>query len=149
LLKYYFNVRNRTKINMTARILIVEDEMLVAMELEAILEDLGYISVGIAPDMPTALELATLKPDLALVDLNLRDGLTGPEIGKCLSGEFNASVLFITANPRVLGDGIAGTVGVLTKPTESEVVAAAVEYTLRRKTGDAAAVPPPSLRLFG
>ncbi|CAN5189484.1 response regulator [soil metagenome] len=134
---------------MPARILIVEDEMLVAMELEAILEDLGYVSVGIAPDMPTALELATLKPDLALVDLNLRDGLTGPEIGRCLSGEHHASVLFITANPRVLGDGIAGTIGVLTKPTDPEEVTAAVEYALRRKQGDVAAVPPASLHLFG
>jgi DNA-binding response OmpR family regulator len=132
-----------------ARILIVEDEMLVAMELEAILEDLGYVSVGIAPDMPTALELATLKPDLALVDLNLRDGLTGPEIGKRISGEHKATVLFITANPRVLGDGIAGTIGVLTKPTDLENVSAAVEYALRVKKGDVAAVPPPSLRLFG
>jgi DNA-binding response OmpR family regulator len=134
---------------MSARILIVEDEMLVAMELEAILEDLGYVSVGIAPDMPTALELARLKPALALVDLNLRDGLTGPEIGRCLSGEHDASVLFMTANPRMLGAGVAGTIGVLTKPTDVKIVAAAVEYALRRKLGDVAAVPPSSLRLFG
>jgi DNA-binding response OmpR family regulator len=148
LLKYNFIVRKETKITMPARILIVEDEMLVAMELEAILEDLGYVSVGIAPDMATALDLGMLKPDLALVDLNLRDGLTGPEIGKRLSGQHNASVLFITANPRVLGNGVAGTIGVLTKPTDLEVVAAAVEYALRRKVGDVAAIPPSSLRLF-
>jgi DNA-binding response OmpR family regulator len=148
LLKYNFIVRKETKTTMPARILIVEDEMLVAMELEAILEDLGYVSVGIAPDMATALDLGMLKPDLALVDLNLRDGLTGPEIGKRLSGQHNASVLFITANPRVLGNGVAGTIGVLTKPTDLEVVAAAVEYALRRKVGDVAAIPPSSLRLF-
>jgi DNA-binding response OmpR family regulator len=141
--------REGIKIVMSARILIVEDEMLVAMELEAILEDLGYVSVGIAPDMPTALELARLKPALALVDLNLRDGLTGPEIGRCLSGEHDASVLFMTANPRMLGAGVAGTIGVLTKPTDVKIVAAAVEYALRRKLGDVAAVPPSSLRLFG
>jgi DNA-binding response OmpR family regulator len=131
------------------RILIVEDEMLVAMELEAILEDLGFESVGIAPDMPTALKLAILKPDLALVDLNLRDGQTGPEIGKRLSGQHNVAVLFITANPRVLGDGIAGAIGVLTKPTDNDEVTAAVTYVLRRKRGDLTAVPPPTLRLFG
>nr|WP_277873360.1 response regulator [Sphingomonas paeninsulae] len=148
MLKYNFIVRKETKTTMPARILIVEDEMLVAMELEAILEDLGYVSVGIAPDMATALDLGMLKPDLALVDLNLRDGLTGPEIGKRLSGQHNASVLFITANPRVLGNGVAGTIGVLTKPTDLEVVAAAVEYALRRKVGDVAAIPPSSLRLF-
>jgi DNA-binding response OmpR family regulator len=148
LLKYYFGVRKETKTVMPARILIVEDEMLVAMELEAILVDLGYVSVGIAPDMTTALDLGTLKPDLALVDLNLRDGLTGPEIGKRLSNQHDATVLFITANPRILGNGVAGTIGVLTKPTDLEVVAAAVEYALRRKIGDVAAIPPSSLRLF-
>src|SRR5690349_12359357 len=106
---------------MTARILIVEDEMLVAMELESILQDLGHVPVGIAPDLQTAERLADEPLDLALVDLNLRDGLTGPEIGKRL-GERGASVLFITANPRLLGDGIAGTIGVLTKPTDEATV---------------------------
>ena len=133
---------------MPARILIVEDEMLVAMELEAILEDLGYQPIGIAPDMPTALALAEHKPDLALVDLNLRDGLTGPEIGKKLSSEHHVTVLFITANPRELGDGIAGTVGVLTKPSDQQAVTRAVDYALRIKKGDRSAEPPPGLRAF-
>ena len=67
--------------------------------------------------------------DLALVDLNLRDGLTGPEIGKLLCAR-GVTVLFITANPRQLGDGIAGTIGVLTKPTDEATVRAAVDYAL-------------------
>ena len=133
---------------MTARILIVEDEMLVAVELEAILEDLGYSSLGIAPDMPTALELAVNRPDLALVDLNLRDGLTGPEIGQRLSADHKVAVLFVTANPRELGDGIVGTIGVLTKPTDQDSVARAVEYALRVKNGDEAAQVPLGLRVF-
>ena len=132
---------------MAARILIVEDEMLVAMELEAILADSGFEPVGIAPDLTTAEEYFDETLDLALVDLNLRDGLTGPEIGKLLS-EKGVTVLFLTANPRVLGDGIAGTVGVLTKPTDSETVRVAVDYALRLRNGEPAA-PPVSLRLFG
>ena len=39
---------------MSARILIVEDEMLVALELKSILQELGYGILGIAPDLPTA-----------------------------------------------------------------------------------------------
>ena len=39
---------------MSANILIVEDEMLVAIELESILEDLGHCPVGIAPDLSSA-----------------------------------------------------------------------------------------------
>src|SRR3954447_25809819 len=99
---------------MTARILIVEDETLVALEMESILEDHGYCVAGIAADLNGALAFADGSIDLALVDLNLRDGLTGPEIGKRLANEHKAGVLFITANPRLLGNGIAGTIGVLT-----------------------------------
>lgn len=132
-----------------ARILIVEDEMLVACEMEAILEDLGHAPVGIAPDMDSALTLASdARPDLALVDLNLRDGLTGPQIGAMLSRQHKCTVLFVTANPRVLGDGIAGTIGVLTKPTDQTAVASAVDYALRVRRGEAEITPPPILRTF-
>jgi DNA-binding response OmpR family regulator len=132
---------------MTAKILIVEDEMLVAMEMESILEDIGHEPVGIAPDLKSAETFFDQPLDLALVDLNLRDGLTGPEIGKRLSAN-GVTVLFITANPRVLGDGIAGTIGVMTKPTDPDSVQAAVDYALGVRTGQPVA-PPTSLRLFG
>ena len=133
---------------MTARILIVEDEMLVAMELESILEDLGHEPIGIAPDLSAAERLAQSPLDLALVDLNLRDGLTGPEIGKRLSAR-GVTVLFITANPRVLEDGVAGTIGVLTKPTDEDTVRAAVDYALKVRSGVQDVDPPEALRLFG
>jgi two-component system, response regulator PdtaR len=129
------------------RILIVEDEMMVAFELEHILTDLGYDPVGIAADLAEAGRLADDCIDLALVDLNLRDGLTGPQIGAMLS-ERNVTVLFMTANPRLLGDGVAGTIGVLTKPTDEQVVAAAISYALKLRAGQRA-VPPAQLRLFG
>jgi DNA-binding response OmpR family regulator len=132
---------------MGAQILIVEDEMLVAMELESILEDIGHEPVGIAPDLKTADEFSSLPLDLALVDLNLRDGLTGPEIGKRL-GERGVTILFITANPRILGDGIAGAIGVLTKPTDERTVRAAVDYALKRRSGEREVRPPRSLKIF-
>lgn len=133
---------------MQASILIVEDEMLVALEMESILEDTGYSVVGIAADLAGALEFADGTIDLALVDLNLRDGLTGPEIGKRLASEHKAGVVFITANPLLLGDGIAGTIGVLTKPTDEASLIAAVRFALRRRQGEPAQAPP-SLRCFG
>lgn len=132
---------------MMAKILIVEDEMLVAMEMESVLEDIGHEPVGIAPDLQSAEAYFDQPLDLALVDLNLRDGLTGPEVGKRLSAN-GVTVLFITANPRVLGDGIAGTIGVMTKPTDPDSVQAAVDYALGVRSGHPVA-PPTSLRLFG
>lgn len=133
---------------MSAKILIVEDEMLVAVELEAILEDLGHTPVGIAPDLVSAKHYTAQPIDLALVDLNLRDGLTGPDIGKLLC-ERGVTVLFITANPRILGDGIAGTVGVLTKPTDAATVRSAINYALGVRHGRAEIDPPARLTLFG
>lgn len=132
---------------MTASILIVEDEMLVACEMQAILEDNGYQPVDIAPDLATAAQHFDKIVDLALVDLNLRDGLTGPQIGRRLS-HAGAKVIFITANPAQIGDGIAGTIGVLTKPTDEATLLAAVSYALSRRSGQPVE-PPASLRLFG
>lgn len=132
---------------MSAQILIVEDEMLVALELQSILRELGYQTVGIAPDLSTAQGYFSQEIDLALVDLNLRDGLTGPEIGATL-GASGVTVLFVTANPRLLGKGVAGAIGVITKPTDEEMVASAVGYALAVRDG-MPANPPPYLRLFG
>lgn len=131
---------------MSARILIVEDEMLVAIELESVLSDLGYSVVGIAPDLHAAHAYFDDRIDLALVDLNLRDGLTGPQIGARL-GEKGVTVLFVTANPRLLGSGIAGAIGVITKPADEEMVRSAVGYALAVR-GGVAAEAPPHLRLF-
>lgn len=132
---------------MLARILIVEDEMLVAMDLESVLEDLGHEVVGIAPDLGSARQHFDEEMDIALVDLNLRDGLTGPEIGASL-GAKGVTVLFVTANPRLLGEGIAGAIGVITKPADEDMVRSAVRYALAVRTGKRAN-PPAALRLFG
>ena len=132
---------------MPARILIVEDEMLVAMELESILFDLGHEPVGIVPDLATADNYFDQPLDLALVDLNLRDGLTGPEIGTRLSAQ-GVTVVFITANPRLLGNGIAGAIGVITKPTDEATVKASVDYALGVREGRPVSAPK-SLHLFG
>lgn len=133
---------------MSDKILIVEDEMLVALEMQSILEDHGYEVLGLAPDLKSALEYAEQGAALALVDLNLRDGLTGPEIGARLANDFSTAVLFVTANPRILGDGIAGTIGVLTKPTDERTLLSAVEFALRLRSGQPVETPS-FLRRFG
>ena len=132
---------------MSADILIVEDEMLVACEMEAILQENGYSCAGIVPDLTAAARFFDQPLDVALVDLNLRDGFTGPQIGEQLSRN-GIPVIFITANPTLLGDGIAGTVGVLTKPTDEKTLLQAVRFALSRREG-MPAEPPAALRIFG
>lgn len=124
-----------------ARILIVEDEFMVAMNLEAILEDRGHRSVGIAPDLDTALQLADEQPDLALVDINLRDGETGPIIAERLR-QRDIAVLFVTANPRMLEGASAAAIGVLTKPCEEDLILSAVDYALGARRGVPLPAPP-------
>lgn len=131
---------------MSARILIVEDEILVAADMEATIEDLGYVSCGIAPDTETALELSEMDPDLALVDLNLRDGATGAQIGAML-GARGVAVVFVTANPRMVRNGVPGTFGVVGKPCGEASIGAVIAYALRRRRGEDA-IPPRAMSIF-
>ncbi len=133
---------------MAGRILIVEDEIIVAMDLEATLEDFGFETVGIAADKASALRLAAAQPDIALVDVNLRDGATGPEIGERLVHEFGVNVVFITANPRMLGAGIPGAIGVLPKPYDPHVIKQTVDYILGLQADGQQMMPPPALTVF-
>jgi two-component system, response regulator PdtaR len=132
---------------MSNRVLIVEDEFLVALNLRQTLSNLGFEPVGIAPDAETAYRLASQRPDFALVDINLRDGETGPQIGRRLAQEYGAVVLFLTANPAQLGDGVDGTLGVLSKPVDEGEVETVLEYLVGYRLGEMPC-PPPSIRVF-
>ncbi|WP_417231709.1 response regulator [Brevundimonas sp.] len=134
---------------MSARILIIEDEALVAMELRFVLEDLGHEVVGTAADAKSARALATEADiDLALVDIHLSDGPTGVALGRELGQDLGITVLFMTANPGMVREGVAGTVGVLSKPSDERAVQTAVDYALGRRAGRPVEFAPPELRLF-
>lgn len=117
---------------MSARILIVEDEALVAMEIAAMLSDRGYEPVGVAPDAHTAQTLARRGVDLALVDAQLRDGVTGPQIGRHLIDKHGAAIIFMTANPRLVAH-VRDAAGVLVKPSDDDTLCAAVEAALNAR----------------
>jgi two-component system, response regulator PdtaR len=134
---------------MKPRILIIEDEAIVAMELRFVLEDLGYEVVDAVADARSARNVVRETPvDLALVDIHLSDGPTGVELGRELANDQNVTVLYMTANPGMVRDGVAGTIGVLTKPTDERAVQTAVDYALRRRQGEMSPPAPAELRLF-
>lgn len=135
---------------MSSRILIIEDEALVAMELRFVLEDLGHEVVGTAADAATARNIVRENEvDLALVDIHLSDGPTGVGLGRELGQELGVTVLFMTANPGMVRQGVAGAIGVLSKPTDERAVQSAVDYALRRREGRPVQYAPPGLQLFG
>ncbi|MDB5623243.1 MAG: response regulator [Devosia sp.] len=131
---------------MNCRILVVEDEIFVATEIEHVIAEMGHQPVGIAADQRTALSLAP-STDVALVDLNLEDGPTGAAIGRILSQMHGITVLFMTANPSQLGAGVPGTLGVLPKPVTDKELRDAVGYAVARRQAREAA-PPRRLQLF-
>ncbi|PZU93970.1 MAG: response regulator [Chelatococcus sp.] len=132
---------------MPTKVLIVEDEVLIAMETEAIIEDLGHIPVGIAATSRDALALAAAEaPDLALVDVNLADGPTGPEVGETLA-RLGIAVVFITANPRMLERSIENAIGVFDKPVADRDLAQLLDYVTSREMGIEAS-PPARLKVF-
>lgn len=59
------------------------------------------------------------------------------------------SVLFMTANPGMVREGVAGAIGALSKPTDEQAVETAVDYALRRRHGQSVEYAPPGLQLFG
>jgi DNA-binding response OmpR family regulator len=128
--------------------LIVEDEIFIAMEVESVLMDMGHAPVGIAVDTRRAMELAA-NAEIAIVDFNLRDGPTGMEIGRRLA-ERGVTVLFITANPSQLGDGVPGALGVLAKPVNQNELKAAINFidAVHRREHPLKAEPPRRLKLF-
>lgn len=129
------------------RVLIVEDEALVALDLKNILEEVGFSIVGIAADSRRALEFADRGVDAAMVDLNLRDGLTGPKIGEELVRR-GVTVLFMTANPGQLGKGVPGAVGVLAKPVAQYEVKQAAAFLSAVSQGISPPPPPARLTTF-
>lgn len=119
-------------------ILVVEDEMIVALDLEQILASAGHHVVGIAPDMETALELAP-NCSLALVDINLRDGKTGPTIDAEIARRHGAKILFVTANPEQIGDAASVALGHVRKPYDQNAILRAVADAQARNAAGAAA----------
>lgn len=133
------------------RVLIVEDEILTAMELEQVLLDRGYEVVGIAADSRTAKQLAEeTKIDLALVDVNLRDGRTGVSIGAELARDRGAAVIYLTAHPLDPDEQPDGVLGLLTKPSDETSVIRALDYAIALRSEPSQRLPPPpALQLFG
>ena len=130
------------------RILIVEDQAILGMELEFALGETGHEVVGIAADARHALALAAeTKPDLAIVDINLRDGRTGLLVAQKMAVGLGVTVLFATAEPELIPEQFAWAYGVVVKPYSSRSVHAAVEYCLALREGLDPGPPPPHLRL--
>lgn len=129
------------------RVLIVEDEALVAMEIEGMLEHAGHEPVAQADDVPSAVDAAAAeRPDLALVDIQLAQGANGLEVAAEL-GKLGVPVMFATGNcPSERGRGLG--LGCLHKPITDRSLAATMAVADAVLRGRPAPAGPASLHLY-
>ncbi len=131
------------------RVLIVEDEALLLMQLEATVEAEGHDIVGTAMSAGEAIALArAVEPDVAFIDLNLLDGPTGISVARYLRGMEKTMFVFITANSTRLPEDYEGAVGVVSKPFSQTGITETIRYLhrcVRRPPPDLAA--PTELRM--
>jgi len=82
-----------------SKILIVEDEPIIATDIEMILEDLGYEVVGIEDNAIDALAfIKTTKPDLILLDINLEGDIDGVMLAQDINDFFKIPFIYLTSN---------------------------------------------------
>jgi len=114
------------------RIMIIEDEPLIAMDIEQMVESLGHEVVGIARTKDEALALYKReKPRMVLADIQLADGSSGIDAVNEILQDDTVPVIFITAFPeRLLTGERPEPTFLVTKPFNPDMVKALISQAL-------------------
>jgi len=118
------------------RVLIIEDEPVIAMDIAGIVESLGHEIVGIASRQTEAVDLARRhQPGLVLADVQLQDGDSGIVTVQEIMRSMDAPVIFVTGFPERLltGDRVEPAF-IVTKPFDPETLKVAVVQALSFST---------------
>jgi DNA-directed RNA polymerase specialized sigma24 family protein len=113
-------------------VLIIEDEALIALDLEALVENLGHKVIGVARTRAEAMTIARTKsPGLILADIQLADGSSGLDAVDDVLNTFEVPVIFITAYPeRFLTGERPEPAFLVSKPYQPATVSALVSQAL-------------------
>jgi CheY-like chemotaxis protein len=113
-------------------VLIIEDEPIIAMDLEGIVEGLGHKVAAIADTRSSAVAAArSHNPGLVLADIQLADGSSGIDAVTDILNDFQVPVIFITAYPdRLLTGERPEPTFLITKPFQESTVQAAISQAL-------------------
>jgi CheY-like chemotaxis protein/DNA-directed RNA polymerase specialized sigma24 family protein len=121
-------------------VLIIEDESVIAIDIEGIVRELGHSVVGIAGSEREAISLARAKkPGLVLADINLGSGGSGIDaVGKILQA-MTVPVIFVTAFPeRLLTGERPEPTYLVTKPFEPDTLKATISQALANAQDESA-----------
>jgi CheY-like chemotaxis protein len=116
----------------TTDVLIIEDEALIALDLEALVENLGHRVIGVARTRSEAVTITgTRSPGLILADIQLADGSSGLDAVNDLLSTFEVPVIFVTAYPeRFLTGERPEPAFLVSKPYQHATVSALVSQAL-------------------
>lgn len=122
------------------KILLVEDDPIVASYIQDILRDFGYIVSGVIPSGEEALD-AVLKdcPDLILMDIRLKDEMDGIETARQIQGKFDIPIVYMTAysNENLLKQAkLTEPYAYLIKPVQPSELRANIEIALYKNKVD-------------
>ena len=117
-----------------ARIMIVEDEAIVALDLQHKLKTLGYAVSGVASSGEEAVrKVPQTRPDLVLMDIKLKGDMDGIEAAQRIRDEFNIPVVYLTAysdENTLQRAKVTEPAGYLLKPFKDREVYATIEMAL-------------------
>ncbi len=132
------------------KVLIVEDELMIAEFLEDALSAAGYEVCGIASTVADAIELGERhNPDLGVIDLCLPGGEYGTEIATALRRRGRFGVLYATGNPEHPRLGQAEGEGCIAKPYSASSVVSALRIVGERMSNHPVSASPRGFRLLG
>ncbi|MBX9700445.1 MAG: response regulator [Acetobacteraceae bacterium] len=128
--------REQLRAGASARILIIEDEPIIAFDIQEVVERSGHEVVGIAASEAQALAIAEAEqPTLVLADINLGIGGDGTSAVARIQERLTVPVIFVTAHPERLLTGEAlEPAFVITKPFDPTTLAVATYQAVTRGT---------------
>ena len=117
---------------LATQVLIIEDEPVIATDIEARVRELGHQVLDVAATRSEAVAaVARRTPGLVLADIQLADGSSGIDAVKDILGSYDVPVIFITAFPeRLLTGERPEPTFLITKPFQPETVKAAIGQAL-------------------
>jgi CheY-like chemotaxis protein len=126
--------RDRLRAATAARVLIIEDEPIIAMDLQQLVESAGHEVVGLATSEEEAVAIAEReRPSLVLADVNLGQGGDGASAVARILARHATPVIFVTAYPeRLLTGTRVEPAFVITKPFEPTTLAVATYQAVTR-----------------
>ena len=126
---------------MNETVLLVEDELIAAMDLQRIIEDEGLTPLGPCKSMKEVMRVATrTPPDLALIDVML-NGEVGYDICAYLHWNFRTTCVYVTGNVDIARQNQKGALGIVAKPFSPAQVADVLNYMRAVREGHAAIWP--------